>query len=76
MRRSRCVPRFDRKPPEHPHGRLTNMLMCPCPPPQKSDAFREDLAFTCQVWKGYENRVQSHCTVAADASAAGASSAR
>ncbi|KAG7400792.1 hypothetical protein PHYBOEH_004306 [Phytophthora boehmeriae] len=32
---------------------------------EKSDSFREELAFTCQVWKGYEGRVQSHCDNAA-----------
>ncbi|KAG6623929.1 DASH complex subunit Dad4 [Phytophthora cinnamomi] len=31
---------------------------------EKSDSFREELAFTCQVWKGYESRVQSHCDAA------------
>uniref|UniRef100_A0AAV1TN10 DASH complex subunit DAD4 n=1 Tax=Peronospora matthiolae TaxID=2874970 RepID=A0AAV1TN10_9STRA len=31
---------------------------------EKSDSFREDLTFTCQVWKGYESRVQSHCDTA------------
>ncbi|GAB9472151.1 hypothetical protein Gpo141_00009337 [Globisporangium polare] len=35
---------------------------------EKSDVFREDLAFTCQVWKGYESRVQSHCQAAAASS--------
>uniref|UniRef100_K3WUP6 Uncharacterized protein n=1 Tax=Globisporangium ultimum (strain ATCC 200006 / CBS 805.95 / DAOM BR144) TaxID=431595 RepID=K3WUP6_GLOUD len=34
---------------------------------EKSDSFRDDLAFTCQVWKGYESRVQSHCQAAAAA---------
>ncbi|TYZ57216.1 hypothetical protein PybrP1_011166 [[Pythium] brassicae (nom. inval.)] len=36
---------------------------------EKSDAFREDLAFTCQVWKGYESRVQAHCQAAATSTA-------
>lgn len=45
-------------------------------PSQKSDAFREDLAFTCQVWKGYENRVQSHCEIAADATSGAPSNPR
>ncbi|CEG48188.1 DASH complex subunit Dad4 [Plasmopara halstedii] len=31
---------------------------------EKSDTFREELTFTCQVWKGYESRVQSHCDTA------------
>ncbi|CAH0482546.1 unnamed protein product [Peronospora belbahrii] len=31
---------------------------------EKSDAFRDELTFTCQVWKGYESRVQSHCDAA------------
>ncbi|KAF1773881.1 DASH complex subunit Dad4 [Phytophthora cactorum] len=35
----------------------------------KSDSFREDLALTCQVWKGYESRVQSHCDTAIAAAA-------
>ncbi|KAG6954473.1 hypothetical protein JG687_00011796 [Phytophthora cactorum] len=36
---------------------------------EKSDSFREDLALTCQVWKGYESRVQSHCDTAIAAAA-------
>ncbi|ETI45588.1 hypothetical protein F441_09837 [Phytophthora nicotianae CJ01A1] len=36
---------------------------------EKSDAFREELAFTCQVWKGYESRVQPHCDTAIAAAA-------
>ncbi|CAI5719834.1 unnamed protein product [Peronospora destructor] len=31
---------------------------------EKSDSFREELTVTCQVWKGYESRVQSHCDAA------------
>uniref|UniRef100_H3HCU8 Ion transport domain-containing protein n=1 Tax=Phytophthora ramorum TaxID=164328 RepID=H3HCU8_PHYRM len=34
---------------------------------EKSDSFREELTLTCQVWKGYESRVQSHCDTAAAA---------
>ncbi|KAF4028419.1 DASH complex subunit Dad4 [Phytophthora infestans] len=36
---------------------------------EKSDSFREELAFTCQVWMGYESRVQSHCDTAIVAAA-------
>ncbi|KAG3113245.1 hypothetical protein PI124_g7766 [Phytophthora idaei] len=36
---------------------------------EKSDSFREELALTCQVWKGYESRVQSHCDTAIAAAA-------
>ncbi|KAI9908613.1 hypothetical protein PsorP6_004370 [Peronosclerospora sorghi] len=28
---------------------------------ERSDSLRKDLALTCQVWKGYERRVQSDC---------------
>ncbi|CAI5736930.1 unnamed protein product [Peronospora farinosa] len=31
---------------------------------EKSDSFRDELNVTCQVWKGYESRVQSHCDAA------------
>ncbi|TMW62970.1 hypothetical protein Poli38472_005588 [Pythium oligandrum] len=32
---------------------------------EKSEPLREDLALTCQVWKGYESRVQLHCNAVA-----------